>query len=346
MTKSMQAAVLHSPGHITVESVPRPVITGPGQVLLSVASCGVCGSDIPRMMKNGAHKMPLICGHEFSAYVLEISADVEGVRVGDLVTVPPLIPCLKCDLCAAGRFSLCKDYDYFGSRRDGAYAEFVVSPASNVMVVPGHLDPRAAAMVDPAAIAVHGLRRTKIQKGSRVAVVGAGPIGLFAVQWALIHGASEVLAVDISAAKADQAREAGASMVASNDAEALEFGSFDVVLESAGVPAAENLAINLVGPGGDAVFVGIPTGPVELAQGTFSRFLRQEINLHGAWNSFSAPWPGAEWRDTVDMLANGTLKWEFMITHQLGLDALPGAFQMMNGRTEHFSKVLFQPNGA
>ena len=140
----MTAAVLHAPGDIRVEQVDVPT-PGPGQVLLKVAACGVCGSDIPRMLRNGGYVMPIICGHEFSGHVVAHGPGVEpgpGTQVGDLVSVPPLIPCRVCRHCVRGDFGLCETYDYFGSRSDGAYAEYVVSPVGNLLPMPEGLDPR------------------------------------------------------------------------------------------------------------------------------------------------------------------------------------------------------------
>ena len=119
--------------------------------------------------------MPIVCGHEFSGHVVELGPDVEGVETGTLVSVPPLIPCRVCAHCVRGDFGLCESYDYFGSRSDGAYAEYVVVPVGNLLTMPEGLDPRAAAMLDPAAIALHALWKTGLRTGHRVLVVGAGP---------------------------------------------------------------------------------------------------------------------------------------------------------------------------
>jgi len=342
---TMKAVVLNAPGDMTVENVPVPEI-GAGDLLVKVAACGVCGSDIPRMNFAGAHRHPIICGHEFSGFVVDLADDVAGFALGDLVSVPPLLPCRKCESCLEGHFSLCEDYDYFGSRRDGAYAQFVVVPADNALLMPRGLDPRAAAMIDPSAIALHALLRTRVGEGSRVAVIGAGPIGLFAVQWAKLLGAVEILAVDLNEDKARMAREAGATQTASGGEEALAIasGGYDVVIESAGVPPTIALAVNLVARRGDAAFIGIPHNPVEFDKATFSNFLRREVSLHGSWNSFSAPFPGREWHDSAAKLASGELKWEFMITHELDLDALPQTMKQLGERSIFSSKVLFLPN--
>jgi len=341
----MQAAVLHKPGDITIEEVNVPT-PARDEVLVKVAACGVCGSDIGRMLLKGSHRLPLICGHEFSGYVTEIGPDVDGFEEGELVSVPPMIPCFTCAACLRGTFSLCEDYDYFGSRRDGAYAQYVCVPKTNLLKMPDGLDPRAAAMIDPAAIALHALRRTKLKVGSRVAVVGAGPIGLFAVQWAKLSGASEILAIDLNKKKSEMALAAGATGAAAgpDEAQALAGEGFDIVFESAGAPQAVDMAVGLVARHGEATFVGIPNAPVTFSEKTFNRFLRLEISLHGAWNSFSAPFPGEEWQNSAQSLANGDLKWEFMVTHELGLDALPETMKALGDRSTFSSKVLFMPN--
>ncbi|RCV57813.1 galactitol-1-phosphate 5-dehydrogenase [Marinitenerispora sediminis] len=345
----MRAAVLHAPGDIRVEEVPVPE-PGPNDALVRVAACGVCGSDIPRMLRpGGSYHLPLICGHEFSGHVVALGDELAAagtVQVGDLVTVPPLIPCEKCGPCQQGNFSLCEDYDYFGSRRPGAYAQYATVPARNLMVLPADLDPRAAAMLDPAAIALHAVWRTRLRSGHRVAVVGAGPIGLFAVQWARIAGAAEVLAIDLNEQKTAMAREAGATHTAASPEEARELAGagYDVIIESAGVPPTIEQAVTLTARHGEAVFIGIPHDPVVLPKSAFGHFLRREVTLHGAWNSFSAPFPGDEWRTAARAMASGALAWKFMITHELGLDALPGTMHQLGDRSVFSSKVLFLPN--
>lgn len=344
--QSMTAAVMHEPGDIRVETVPVPQ-PGPGQVLLKVAACGVCGSDIPRMNRNGGYVMPIICGHEFSGWIEQLGDGVIDLAIGDLVAVPPLIPCWHCDQCARGQFSLCEDYDYFGSRNDGAYAQYVVSPATNLLRMPAGIDPLAAAMIDPAAIALHAIWKTGLRQGHDVAVVGAGPIGLFAVEWAVMAGANRVVAIDLSVEKQPMMREAGATHAVASKEEALAVcpAGFDVVVESAGAPVTADMAAALCAPHGEAVFIGIPHAPVELRKETYDRFLRQEVTLRGSWNSFSAPFPGEEWRVVASKMAAGFLKWEFMISHRLGLEELPTTMLALGERSIVSSKVLFLPHG-
>ena len=192
----MQAAVMYKPGDIRLEDVPKPEAKE-GEALLRVAAVGVCGSDIPRLLTKGAHRMPIICGHEFSGQIIDIGEGVSGFEIGELVGVAPLLPCRVCDQCLTGNFSRCRNYDYFGSRRDGAYAEFVATPVANLLKAPSGADPRAIAMTDPASIALHAVWKAPPKMGQRGAVVGCGPIGLFAIQWMRLMGCTEVVAVDL-----------------------------------------------------------------------------------------------------------------------------------------------------
>ena len=142
--------------------------------------------------------------------------------------------------------------------------------------------------------------------------------------------------------------EAGAGPRGGRDARSLVTdpppGLFcDLIVEAAGHPSSINLAARLAAPGGHVVFIGIPVGDITLENKTFQHFLRQEVSLHGAWNSFGAPFPGKQWTVALESLASGKLRWEFMITHELALEALPGMFETFRGKNDFFSKVMFKP---
>ena len=344
---TMKAVMMYGVGDHRLEEIERPT-PGPGEALLKVAACGVCGSDLDRMYVKGPHTLPLVCGHEFSAWVEEVADDVTNVAPGDLVTVPPMLPCFECPPCVQGHFSLCQDYDYYGSRRNGAYAQYVAGPAKLLLKAPEGLDPRAAAMVDPSAIALHAIWRTKLTAGHRVAVMGGGgPIGLFAVQWARILGAGQVVAVDVSTEKADLALQAGADVATTSDEELADVtgDGFDVVVETSGVPRVADQAVAIAARHGQVTLIGIPNKEITLRDSTWARLMRLEIDIKGSWNSFSAPFPGAEWTVTLDKMARGDLKWEFMITLEEPLEQVAGTIKAMHERTVHSSKVLFLPNG-
>ena len=182
----MKACVLYGIGDLRYEDVenPRPY---PGQVLVRVDACGVCGSDIPRVFQKGTYRFPTIPGHEFSGTVLQCGEGVDARWVGKQVVVFPLIPCRKCVSCQAARYALCEDYGYLGSRSDGAFAEYVVAPEWNLTPVPPGVSQEAAALTEPAAVAVHALRRAGVDAGDAV-MISHGPVGLMLGQWARAMG--------------------------------------------------------------------------------------------------------------------------------------------------------------
>ncbi len=340
----MWAAVLHGPGDLRAEQVPLPV-PGPGEVLLEVAACGVCGSDLDRALKKGAYREGLILGHEFSGHVRQVGAGVDPSWIGALVTVPPLIPCRKCTPCLRGEFGLCTDYSYFGSRTEGAYAAFVAVPEGNLLRVPDDMDPRLAAMADPAAIALHAIWRTDARIGDSVAVVGAGPIGVLALQLARILGASEVVALDIVPEKLELAMRLGAdrAFTTADEALAARPDGYDVVIETTGVNPGEEAAVLMAGRHGRISFIGIPNAPVTFSAKAFDRILRYELTLTGSWNSFSAPFPGAEWTTVVDLFASGKLRGIEMITDEVSVMDVPTLLPRLADRSEYHLKALVFP---
>ena len=221
----------------------------------------------------------------------------------------------------------------------------MVVPVANLLKAPEGTDPRAAAMVDPASIALHAIWKAGgVRMGTRGAVIGCGPIGLFAIQWMLLMGATEVIAMDVSEEKLAQARQAGATHCVLAGAELPKGLLADLIVEAAGHPTAINAAVTLAAPGGHVVFIGIPVGEVPLQNKAFQHFLRQEVSLHGSWNSFGAPYPGPQWTVTLDKLARGALQWEFMISHELPLEELPAMFDRLRSeRGMFFSKIMFRP---
>ncbi|MEG0378809.1 MAG: alcohol dehydrogenase catalytic domain-containing protein, partial [Eubacterium sp.] len=192
----MKAVRMYKPGDLRVEDVPKPEMMA-DEAMVKVRAVGLCGSDIPRALVYGAHVSPITIGHEFAGEIEAVGADVKNFKPGDRVVVPPLIPCGKCEWCEKGIYSLCEDYDYYGSRRDGALAEYVSVKESNLLKVPEGVSFEDAATLDPCANAYHGLMRGNFEKGDSVCIVGTGPIGLFAAQYAKLSGASKVIAVDV-----------------------------------------------------------------------------------------------------------------------------------------------------
>ena len=189
----MKAQVLHGIGDIRYEETDKPRIEK-GWVLVKVKAAGVCGSDIPRIYKTGAHVHPIVTGHEFSGEVIETADDNFSWR-GKRVGIFPLIPCGECINCKKKMYEMCSNYNYLGSRCNGGFAEYAAVPEWNLIELPDNVSYKQAAMMEPMAVAVHAMRRFYIEKDSSVCVIGLGTIGLLltmflkaeGIQLSLIH---------------------------------------------------------------------------------------------------------------------------------------------------------------
>jgi L-iditol 2-dehydrogenase len=349
----MKAAVLHAPGDLRVEDVPVPEIGG-GEVLVRVAAAGICGSDIGRVMVTGTYHFPTIPGHEFAGTVVAVGAEVTHLAEGDRVAVAPLMPCFDCEWCRAGKFSLCDDYDFMGSRSDGAFAEYLKAPARNVLKVPDGVSLDAAAMIEPAAIILHGIHKLNLSLGDAVAVVGCGALGAFAVQFAKLSGSQPLIAVDVDDGKLELARQMGADIcinptqvdaVAAIKAATLGKG-VKVALECAGSAAGRDLSILSTAKQGKVMLYGTAYGDVTFAEKAFARLVREELEVVGSWNSYSLPFPGKEWFDILELLRTNRLLIEPLISHRATLDEAPEIFSALKGRSfGTYHKILFKPNG-
>lgn len=347
----MQAYVLHAVGDMRYHPVPRPV-PGPGQVLVRVAFCGICGSDIPRVFVKGTYHFPTIIGHEFSGRVAACGPGVSDMAPGDPVAVFPLLWCGRCGPCEQGKYVQCLDYDYLGSRSDGALAEFVVAPRRNLIRVPDGVSLAEAALTEPAAVALHALRRAGgCGVGESVAVFGAGPIGLMVAQWARAMGAAPILLFDIVPEKLDLARRLGFKFAfdsrASDPVETVRSvtgrDGAHLCIEAAGVPPTFSSAAAAAMRGGRVVILGNPAGDVLLKASLISQVMRREVTLFGTWNSdYSTSGNDDDWGTVLNSMANQTVNFEPIITHRVPLEQAFDALLMMKEQREFFSKVLIQ----
>ena len=187
----MKAWILHNINDIRYEKCDTPVPVE-NEVLIRIKAAGICGSDIPRIYETGAHKMPLIPGHEFSGVVEEVGENVNPEWKGKRVGIFPLIPCRKCEPCSKGKYEMCRNYDFIGSRRDGAFAEYVAVPADNLIELPDTVNFEQAAMLEPMAVAVHAMRIGTEEFGfsreASIAVCGLGTIGTLLTMFLLDGG--------------------------------------------------------------------------------------------------------------------------------------------------------------
>lgn len=342
----MKACVLHAVGDLRCQEVPLPTPNA-GQVLVRVAACGVCGSDVPRIFSKGTYRFPLIPGHELAGTVVAVGHGVDASWVGGRVTVFPLIPCRKCSACEIGAYAQCDDYDYLGSRSDGGFAEFVCVPAWNLVPVPDGVSLEEAAMTEPAAVAVHALRRARMDIGDRVLIFGAGPIGLLVGLWAMAWGAGNVLLADIDPRRLEFARGLGFSHLCNpKEADTLAWirqvtgRGADIVVEASGSTAALEQCPHVARPFGKVVLMGNPAGEMRLSQDAYWAILRKELTVCGTWNSSFSDLPRNEWRLALDFMATGRLNVKPLITHRVSLEGLWDALLMMRDRTEFSNKVL------
>ena len=178
---------------------------------IHVRAAGICGSDVPRVLHNGAHYYPIVLGHEFAGDVVSVGEGVTSLKAGDTVSGVPLVPCMQCEDCRQGNYALCKNYDFIGSRSQGAFAEYVVVPEECAIRYDPAIPYEQAAMFEPSTVALHGLFCGNYRGGGNVAVLGCGTIGIFAVQWARIFGARNIVALDIDEGRLALAKKMGVS---------------------------------------------------------------------------------------------------------------------------------------
>ncbi|MED4884429.1 galactitol-1-phosphate 5-dehydrogenase [Bacillus smithii] len=347
----MKALKLYGKKDLRFEEAEKPVIEKSNEVIIKVKAAGICGSDVSRYAKLGPYVEGMIWGHEFCGEVVEIGSDVHHVQIGDRVAGCPTFYCGKCDSCKKGILSQCEKLTVIGSRYPGAFAEYVKLPEENVLPLPDTIDFDTAVFIEPSAVVVHSLYRTTMIPEAEIAVVGCGNIGLLAVQWAKIFGASKVYAIDIDQKKLNIAKEVGADVVI-NSLEKPAYDQLmewtdgkgvDIAIESAGSPITSAQVFALAKRRGQVVFMGIPYGDVSIERFYFEKIVRNELTVLGSWNAISAPFPGKEWSTTIDYMKKGNMNVKPLISHRLSLKEGPEIFAKITNKEGFYGKVLFYP---
>lgn len=324
----MRVAVLPRAGEIRLEEqpVPRP---GPGEVLVRVASVGICGSDVHYYREGRIAEYvvrePLVLGHEAGGVVVAVGDGVPEDRVGQRVALEPGVPCRHCEQCRAGRYNLCPDVRFFATPPiDGALAEYVVIAADFAHPVPDALSDDAAGLVEPLSVGVWACHKARIGVGSSLLVTGAGPIGLVTIAVAVAAGATEVVVTDVDADRLARARALGAtqSIDASDDGAAPALagldGTLDALVECSGAASALNQGLPTLRGAGRAVLVGMGadevTMPVGLLQG-------RELVLTGTFR-YASTYPAA-----IALAASGRVDLDALVTGRYGLDGTEEALR-------------------
>jgi len=342
----MKALILEQNAQLRYKEIAEPA-EEKGMYLIKVIAAGICGSDIHRGFENGAYHYPLVMGHEFSGRIVAVPAGGK-YKKGSLVTVFPLLPCKTCNPCSTGDYAQCANYDYYGSRRDGGFAEYVSVPEENLFAVPEGVDPFHAAMTEPCAVALHGVRKLRMSGGETAAVYGSGPIGNMVAQWLRILGCAKVAVIDIDEAKLELASKMGFIPVNARVSDPVKAiadltngnGAMKVV-EACGIPVTMRQAVLSAARFGEVVLLGNASGDLVLKPSDLSSILRKEIIIHGTWNSKVTPRGGDDWTTVLEYMRKG-LDLAPLISHTPRLSEGAEIFDIVVGKREPVNKVIFK----
>jgi L-iditol 2-dehydrogenase/galactitol-1-phosphate 5-dehydrogenase len=349
MVISMKALALVQNGVLRVEERPMPQPIGSTSVLVRVAAVGVCGSDLPRAFESGAYHYPLVLGHEISG-VVERSFDGSAFSPGDRVVVFPLLPDPAEPINQIGEFAVGRTYDYFGSRRDGGFQEYLEVPEFNLVRVPEGVDIEIAALTEPCAVSYHAVDRVPISVGMSAAVIGGGPIGIMTAQWLERRGCSPVIVSEPDERKRAIANDAGFRVIDPMaidpvaEIASITDGGADVVIEACGLPATFLQAIAAAGLFGRVVFLGNINGELVLTKSDVSSILRRELTIHGTWNSKVVPRGRDEWTRVLAAIGGG-LDLEPLVSHRVSLEEAVEFLPRMHRRDIWFNRVVVRVSG-
>lgn len=342
----MKALVLEGKNRLLYTDVPEPQPVGSRPVLVRIAAVGVCGSDILRFAAGTAYHYPLILGHEFSA-VVEQSPAGSPFPPGSRVAVFPLLPDPRDPFSRIGEYAVSSGYDYFGSRRDGAFAERLIVPEENLIPLPQHVPLLHAAVTEPAAVSLHAVRKLRLPANACALVIGGGPIGAFAAQWLRILGCSEVLVAEVDARKGEILRDCGFTVIdASRQGtvaavkERTGGRGVDCAVEACGLPATLLQALEAVATFGQVVLLGDHHFDTTLPAPLVSSLLRREVAIYGTWNSRITPPGNSEWEMVLHHMGRAFQAGPF-ISHTPRLSDGPRVFAELAARRSWFNKVVF-----
>ncbi|MCM1211818.1 MAG: galactitol-1-phosphate 5-dehydrogenase [Blautia sp.] len=357
----MKAWMLHDINDLRIEDVKMPVIEK-NEVLVKVKAAGICGSDIPRIYKTGAHTHPLIPGHEFSGIVEAVGEEVDSKWQNQRVGIFPLIPCKNCIPCQNKQYELCRNYSYLGSRTNGGFAEYVAVPEWNLISLPDEVTYEAAAMLEPMAVAAHAMRRAAISSDKTVAICGLGTIGLlllmslmkdardtygdtasildskrifvignkdFQRQTVINMGLPEEFYFD------SRSGNAGSWLMEQTDQQGV-----DIFFECIGKNETFVQAVNNTAPSGKVVLVGNPYSDMCMEKAAYWKILRNQLTLIGTWNSSFIHDMEDDWHYVINMLSRKMIVPESLITHRLPLEGLERGLHIMRDKTEDYVKIM------
>lgn len=337
----MRAAVYYGPHQsLKLEEVPTPS-PGPGQILVKVAACGACHTDL-HYIDHGVptfKKPPLILGHEPSGTVAQVGEGVTNLKEGQAVLLPAVLTCGTCTLCRLGRENICHNMIMLGNHVDGAYAEYVLAPAKDVFLMPPEIPLIEGSIIaDAVSTPYHAVKnRARVQPGDTVVVFGCGGVGINVVQMCAAVGAT-VIAVDINEKKLEWAKEFGAAYTvkpqegsAVKEIRKMTGGGADIAIEAIGMPATIEQAFDCVRTGGRLCIIGYTDKTVSLSA---AKIMFREIEVVGSLGCRPVDYPRL-----IEMARRGKLKIKEQVTHRFPLEAINEAFEVMK-RGESLRSVI------
>ncbi len=343
----MKAMLLSEYKKLSITEMPAPA-PGPGELLVRVHSCGVCGSDIHGYDGSSGRRIPpLVMGHEAAGVVERVGQGVDRFAPGERVTFDSMVTCGVCRFCRQGLSNLCDNRRVLGVscgdyRQHGAFAEFVVVPQIIAYKLPDELRFEHAAMIEPVSVAMHAVNITPIRLGDTAVVVGTGMIGLLVVQAARLAGCGQIIAVDLDEGKLKLARELGADValnpktvdVPAEVARRTDGAGADVSFEVVGATPTVAAALASVRKGGAVTLVGNLAPTVELG---LQSVVTREITLRGSCGICG------EYPQTIAMLASGRIRVDPLISRIAPLDEGPELFGRLYSGEPGLMKVILQP---
>jgi 2-desacetyl-2-hydroxyethyl bacteriochlorophyllide A dehydrogenase len=331
----MRAVMIKAVGEVDVVSVDDPT-PGPHEVVVAVAACGICGTDLHILGGEFAPTLPIIPGHEFAGTVAAVGTDVTKLRVGQRVAVDPSLFCNECHYCRLGRNNLCEQWNAIGVSRPGGAAEFALAPAANCVLVPDAIRLEDAALIEPLSCAVRGYDVLRSQLGAHVLIYGAGTMGLMMLQLAKRVGAASVDVLDLNPDRLVTARTLGCSAAAGRADELDRPRGWELVIDATGAAAAIADGLTRVAPGGTFLQFGVADYAARVEIEPY-RIYNKEITITGSMAVLHS------YERAAELFATGVLDPDIFISHRLPLTDYPKAIDMVRrgqGRKIQVSPTL------
>ncbi|ADI05265.1 putative zinc-binding dehydrogenase [Streptomyces bingchenggensis BCW-1] len=329
----MRAAVIEAPGKVTVATVPDPT-PGPRDVVVDVAACGLCGTDLHILQGEFAPTLPIVPGHEFAGEVVGIGSEVTEVAVGDRVAVDPSLYCHECRYCRIGRGNLCDRWNAIGVSVPGGAAEFAVAPVANCVRLPEHVDVADAALIEPLSCAVRGYDVLNSRMGNEVLIYGSGTMGLMMLELAKRTGAASVDILDINPDRLATANQLGCSRSAASADELDQPRGWDVVIDATGNQAAIQDGLGRVAKAGTFLQFGVSDYATKAVIEPY-KIYNQEITITGSMAVLHS------YERAAQLFATGVLDPKVFISDRLPLEQYPQALEQF--RAGQGRKIVVEP---